>query len=252
MGVQDDLAVIAAARALESADLVDLPDPERTGVFLAVGYIPFEGADIEELASQSFEEGSFSMERFSTAAFRSMNPLLTFRCLSNMPAFHVTLAFGIQGPYFVTYPGPGQFYLALEEALDALSCGQIDLALVGGTAHQRNALVEHHFRRLEPPVPCEALKDAAGFLVLETSGSAARRGAPGKGLLADLSVAFSSFDPFAGSREPIELFDGSAAAVEMGPASLPFAMDLRKGGPLTHRIRTRDGIEASSVWEGCP
>ncbi len=231
MGVQDDMAVIAAARALESAHIPELPDPERTGVFLAVGYIPFEDADIEELASQSFEQGSFSMERFSTTALRSMNPLLTFRCLSNMPAFHVSLAFGIQGPYFVTYPGPGQFYLALEAALDALASGRIDHALVGGTAHQRNALVEHHFRRIEPPVPAGALQDAAGFLLLETAASAGRRGSAGCGRLASLSVAFSAFDPWVESREPSELFDGSATAVEMGTASLPFALDLRKGAP---------------------
>ena len=53
-------------------------------------------------------------------AFAALNPLLTFRCLSNMPAFHVSVNFDVQGPYFVTYPGAGQLYLALEEAVDAL------------------------------------------------------------------------------------------------------------------------------------
>ena len=39
----------------------------------------------------------------------------------------------------VNYPGPGQFYLALEAAAAALADGTIDVALVGGVAHQRNS-----------------------------------------------------------------------------------------------------------------
>src|SRR5439155_5672677 len=152
-GVQDDLAVVAAGRALASAGLGGAPLGERAGLYLVVGHVPFESADLDPLLAASTDEGRFSMARFSTAGFRAVNGLLTFRCLPNMPAFHVSTSFDVQGPYFVTYPGPGQFYLALEEALAALAEGEIDLALVGGAADQRNFLVEHHLGRLAHPTP---------------------------------------------------------------------------------------------------
>ena len=91
------------------------------------------------------------MRRFATEGYLAPNPLLTFRCLPNMPAFHVSINFDLQGPYLVTYPGAGQLYAALEEARVALETGAIDVALVGGVAHQRNFLVEHHVRRLGRP-----------------------------------------------------------------------------------------------------
>src|SRR5579864_7461334 len=59
MGVQDDLAVVAAAKALESAGLLARTASEglgeRTGLYLAVGYIPFERADLDPLLEASLD-----------------------------------------------------------------------------------------------------------------------------------------------------------------------------------------------------
>ena len=55
MGLQDDLAVVAAGRALESAGLADATLGERAGLYLAVGYIPFERADIDSLMERTRE-----------------------------------------------------------------------------------------------------------------------------------------------------------------------------------------------------
>jgi hypothetical protein len=235
MGTQDDLAVVAAGRALELAGLRE-PLGERAGLFLAVGYIPFEQSDIDLLLGGSLEDGRFSMARFSTEGYTAVNPLLTFRCLSNMPAYHVSVNFDLQGPYFVTYPGPGQFYLALEEAANALDSGRIDVALVGGVAHQDNFLVRHHFKRIDSPA--ERLVDAAGFVVLQKSGRA-------RGRLVSHRVSFHPADPFEEAVLPAETgADGS-----MGPASLPVALSLGKAGRWRHELRSRDGIVASSEWE---
>ncbi len=195
MGRQDDLAVVAAAQALSAARWQG--DPERIGLYLVVGYIPFEAADIEPLLAASLEDGRFSMRRFSTDGFRAVNGLLTFRCLPNMPAFHVSTNFDIQGPYFVTYPGPGQFYVALEEAVMALEEGAIDVALVGGVAHQRNFLVESHFARIEPGI---RLIDAAGFLILERESHARLRCSAVCSRLTELTVEYTPHDPFGESR----------------------------------------------------
>jgi 3-oxoacyl-(acyl-carrier-protein) synthase len=251
MGVQDDLAVVAAAKALESAGLAGAPLGERTGLYLAVGYIPFEKADLDPLLAASLDaDGNFSMEAFSTAGFRTVNGLLTFRCLPNMPAYHVSTNFDIQGPYFVTYPGPGQFYVALEEALTALDEGSIEIALVGGVAHQRNFLVESHFARIEPPVPPDHLADAAGFLVLERDSLAAARGAVACAWLSDFSVCYGARDPFTETIELEDLIDGDESLLDYGAASLPVALSKAgpSGGEIPHSLRSRDGLTARSVW----
>src|SRR6185295_3498273 len=191
MGPQDELAVAAAGRALVSADR-PAPLGERAGLYMAVGYVPFEQEHLDQLLESSVDEaGSYAPDRFARDAFASLNPLLTFRCLSNMPAFHVSVNFDLQGPYFVTYPGPGQFYVALDEARAALAAGRVDVALVLGVAHQQNFLVKHQFARLDPPQT--ALADAAGCLVLERGDRAAGRV---RGRLLEFELAYAPSDPF--------------------------------------------------------
>jgi 3-oxoacyl-[acyl-carrier-protein] synthase II len=179
MGRQDDLAVAAAGLALQSASLA-APLGERCGLYLAVGYIPFEAADIARLIDASLEGERFSMTRFAASAFGTINPLLTFRVLPNMPAFHVSLNFDVQGPYAVSYPGIGQFYGVLEDALAALESRAIDVALVGAVADQRNFLVEHHFGRLTPPIDAWRLENAAAFLAIEARPTPWRGGGPAR------------------------------------------------------------------------
>jgi hypothetical protein len=268
MGVQDDLAVVAAAKALESAGLLPAPSAseglgERTGLYLAVGYIPFERADLDPLLAASLDaDGNFSMEAFSTTGFRAVNGLLTFRCLPNMPAFHVSTSFDIQGPYFVTYPGPGQFYVALEEALTALEEGRIDVALVGGVAHQRNFLVESHFARIDPPVPAARLVDAAGCLVLERDGHAVTRGAVFRGKMNRFELTFVPHNPFKHELIPNEKFawrrgeplpgkrEGLPIRTQRGAASLPvfLSQSAAPSAHVAHYLRGQDGVIAGSSW----
>jgi 3-oxoacyl-(acyl-carrier-protein) synthase len=250
MGAQDDLALVAAGRALESAGLLGLPLGERAGLFLAVGYIPFEEEDIDSLLEVSADSERFCMERFSTEGYDAVNPLLTFKCLSNMPAFHISANFDIQGSYFVTYPGTGQFYLALEEACFALKMDLIDVALVCGAAHQRNFLVNHHFNRISIPVPSERLMDGAGCLVIETKDHGAERNAAIRGRLLNCEVSYSPFHPFEDRLHYTERFEGlNGEDGELGPASLPVALSLGSHGTIRHEVATRDGIAASSEWE---
>ena len=249
MGVQDDLAVVAAGRALESAGLSGVELGEAAGLYLTVGYIPFEEADLETLHAASCEDGRFSMRRFSTNALAAANPLLTFRCLPNMPAFHVSTAFGIQGPYLTTYPGPAQLYGALDAACAALRDGDVEIALVAGVAHQRNFLVAHHFARIEPPTAAERLADGAGVLVLETPRGAAARGAPTRGRLLAWDLAYRPSDPFSDARAASERFGKREPDMDLGPASLPVAVAGATPGRYRHELGSRDGFDASSVWE---
>jgi 3-oxoacyl-(acyl-carrier-protein) synthase len=262
MGVQDDLAVVSAGRALTSAGLAGAALGECTGLYLAVGYIPFQEQDIRPVLAASLEEGEFSMARFAGGGYQKAHPLLTFRCLPNMPAYHVSVSFDIQGPYLVTYPGAGQFYLALEEACAALRAGRVDIALVGGVGNQRNFLVEHHFRRILPSVPAEQLRDAGGVLVLERQSGAESRGASTLATLESLAVSYTPFDALEEmpAHQESMTIDGISSApdeaeegVEIGPASLPAALssflDDRRGAALfSHVLHSRDGIRGSSRW----
>ncbi|MBI2898641.1 MAG: hypothetical protein HYY17_00480 [Planctomycetes bacterium] len=242
MGEQDCLALVAAGEALREAGLLGRPLGERAGLFLAVGFVSFERDDMERLVAGSTEEGRFSMRRFSTAGFNAIHPLRTFRCLSNMPAFHISVNFDIRGPYFVTYPGIGQWYLALDEAVRSLDAGAIDVALVAGVAYQRNFLVERHFRRLVPPLRPEELVDAAGCIVLERDAARAR------GRLLALGIDYAPYHPFEEAPVPDERFT-VAAPGEMGAASVAATLARSRGRIVEHSVACRDGIRASSRWE---
>jgi len=254
LGLQDALAVVAAGQALEAAGLWGTLPAERTGLYVAVGYIPAALRDFLPVLEGSLDaEGRFSLERFAADGYMRAHPLLAFRCLPNMPAYHVAVSFGIEGPYSVLYPSAGELYLALDEACSALARGEIDVAVVVGVAHQRNFLVEHHFQRVVPPVPVERLRDGGAAFVLERD---ARPGlGPVRARLQALDVRYEPFDclelvpshaeelEIEGARHPVDL--------EIGPASPLVAVQgalAAGGGRVVHRLASRDGIRATSEW----
>ena len=250
MGKQDELAVSAAGAALATAGLAGAPLGPRAGLFMAVGHIAFEREDIDRILDGSLVDGRVSMPRFSAEGYVSANPLLTFRCLSNMPAYHVSANFDLRGPYYVGYPGAGQLYLALDEAAAALRRGRVEAALVLGVADQRNFLVEHHFSRVAVPVPAEGLLDGAGCLVLELASRAAARGAAPRARLESWSVGYRPHDPYGAPPVPRETFDGAPApAGHLGPASLPSALCGARPGSVRHEVEARDGLRGESRWE---
>jgi 3-oxoacyl-(acyl-carrier-protein) synthase len=245
MGLQDELAVICAGHALTQAGLSDSLDGQRTGLFMAVGYIPFRERDIAPVLEGSVDDsGEFSMDRFARDGYLRAHPLLAFRCLPNMPAYHVAANFGIEGPYFVGYPDAGQLYLALEHATQALSEGQIDTAVVCGVAHQRNLLVEHHFGRVEPPVPAASLADAAAAMVLERAEPAMRRGAEVLGQLSELAIRYRPHDPLGSPRD-----DSLSAPV--GPAAplIELARAWERGVDVVEDHQRVGGIEGRCRWQ---
>ena len=253
MGTQDDLAVLAAGDALARAGLAAEALGERAGLFAVVGYIPFNREDIEPVLADSLEGEYFSMARFSAGGFQRAHPLLTFRCLPNMPAFHVSANFNVQGPYFVSYPGVGQVYGALEEACVELDSGRIDVALAFGVAHQRNFLVQHHFSRIEPPVAAGALWDAAACVILERAEQATGRGARARIELIELAQRYTPHSSIADQIPQREQVTGGRLREgACGPASLfTFLFDaLASGGAseIVHTVDTRDHLSARSRW----
>jgi 3-oxoacyl-(acyl-carrier-protein) synthase len=257
MGKQDKIAVLAVSHTLKQAQIPPSAFKDKTGIFLTVGYIPFEQKDIEPLTRASQSEGRFDMELFSTKGMASVHPLLTFRCLPNMPIFHISWNFEIQGSSFMTHPGPGQFYLALEQAIHALESQQIDYALVGGVADQNNFLVQHHFRRLQFP-QAEALVDAGGFLCLERLSSAQERKARILWELCSWEIQYQPFDPFQERFAYTESLSSEQETLKgeafgyLGPASFPILLAQFSTSTtalrVTHQLKTLDGLSTSSVW----
>jgi hypothetical protein len=167
-----------------------------------------------------------------------------------MPAYHVSACFDVQGEYFVTYPGPGQFYAALEEAVDALVAGRISIALVGAVADQTNFLVSHHYGRLRPPVSASDLRNGAGFLVLERADVNAARGGCARARLLDFNLGYTPHDPFATELDWSENFIGCPKPDgHFGAASVPIVLAAAQKGCIRHELQARDGISAWSRWE---
>jgi 3-oxoacyl-[acyl-carrier-protein] synthase II len=257
MGVQDDLAVIAAGLALAEAGLARESLGERAGLFAVVGYIPFNQSDIAPVLAASIEDGRFSMARFSNGGFQQAHPLLTFRCLPNMPAYHVSANYDVRGPYFVTYPGPGQLYAALEEATLSLAERRVDVALVLGVAHQRNFLVEHHFDRIEAKVAPAELCDVGACLLLERDESARARGCRARLSLLELEHAYRPHSALSGQTAQQERFSGvSAPRGALGPAALLCALSdalkARADHEVLHELCSSDQITARSRWQVLP
>jgi len=250
MGTQDDLAVLAAGTALTRAQLGAGELGERAGLFAVVGYIPFNREDIDPVLAASLEGERFSMQKFSAGGFQRAHPLLTFRCLPNMPAFHVSANFDLQGPYFVSYPGPGQVYAALEEAQQALRERSIDVAVVLAVAHQRNFLVEHHFQRLTPPTATADLWDAGACLVLQRAEDVQTP----RATLLELTQRYEPHDALTSDTPCVETLQGVVKPPgERGPATLFSALDaaiaLGKPIQLEHALQSRDHVSARSRWQ---
>ena len=221
MGKQDRLAVAAAALAAKQAGLSQETLQHRTGLYLVSGHIPFAEEDMLPLAQHSTDTaGAFSMELFSGVGLDQVNPLLTFRCLPNMPIFHVSYNLGIQGPSMTSFPGLGQFYQVLEQALWALHEDEIEVALVGAVADQNNFLVDYHWSRVGAREP---RPDAAGFLVL-------RKGPDGLALLRDFSLAYDG---------------GAGPFLAWGPMDLVHQLGR---SCWSHQAHTHDGYRVHSEW----
>lgn len=248
MGKQDELAVVATGRALgglfsEANGIVRPTDwGAESGLYVGVGYIPFEGADIEPVLKDSIDErGEFSMSRFSSEGLGRAHPLLTFRCLPNMPAFHVSYHFGITGRYQVLYPSIAELYLALEEAVYALEQQEITHALLLGVAAQRNFLVMHHLaRQVNAPEP-DSIVDAAGSLVLCTEETAVALGYPIMAYLKNVTIR---------TKGEAGLAQHTGEMLRYGVASLPVFLqaNMAQQAECVHQMISVEGVEVQSTW----
>lgn len=241
MSKQDRLAVSATGKALEGAGYDLEKAKDSWGLFMTVGYIPFKREEAERICRYSQENDKFSMLKFSTEAYDSINPLLAFACLPNMPAYHVSANFNIQGEYFLTYPGAVQFYQALSEAVQRLQFGGLKRAIVGGVSDQCNFLVENHFQKFHAADGMRT-SDLAAFMILERLTPAPGASRQARIKLLSLSVRYTKGHSASEQTRP---------KFRLGPAELPMLLSAfahNQKGLFSHCCRSETHT-FKSTWE---
>jgi 3-oxoacyl-[acyl-carrier-protein] synthase II len=191
------LAVAAAHLALADAGVKpgEAYEPEEIGLFGATGLAGLPLAEVIPLVKASTGvDGQFDPSRFGQAGLRAVSPILSFKILSNMPLCFVSICENIQGPNSIYTPWEGQGAQAVEAAIRALECGDADCALAGGCDVKTHELaflgLEQHglFASWQQNHAGMAPGEGAVFLVLETAGRAAARGARAYARVSEFSL----------------------------------------------------------------
>lgn len=164
MSKQDIMAVKCCHEVFAKYPLPHDVLEHRTGIYFCMGVLPFDQNDLVTLANHSTDNNTFSISAFATSAMKAINPLMTFKCLPNMPVFHISLNFGIKNEYMVSYPGIFQTLQVLEQAIADLKNGKIDYALVGAVTDQQNPLVREYLKKIG--VEYKEANDIAGVWLL--------------------------------------------------------------------------------------
>jgi 3-oxoacyl-[acyl-carrier-protein] synthase II len=175
------LAVAAADLAVKDAGGHDGLDPSRLGVYAGCGM-----------------GGTASLDAAYHAAFANggrVPPLTIPALMANAPAAHVAMRQGARGPVLTYSVACASSAVALSEAAKSVACGDVDMALAGGSeailvpgsmmawqAMQTLASVNpSHPAAAVKPFDAQrsgfALGEGAAFLVLERFEQARARGA---------------------------------------------------------------------------
>lgn len=183
-------AVAAAKMAMHDADLErgDV-DPLRFGVSFGAGHQGFHPHDLVE-AAKAYCDGEAA---WSEGPMGKIAPLWLLPQLPNMPACHVSIDHGAEGPNNTITSGDASALLALDEAVRVIQRGQADAMIVGATSSRldpleltRLNLFDSLSRRDNPdeaPRPFDRDRDGAivgegaGVFVVERFEHAVARGA---------------------------------------------------------------------------
>ncbi len=196
MSREIQLAVAASHLALCDADF-KAGDGQRfrCGISLGAGVL---NTDLDEISSGILASldaaGKFDMKKFGREGIRALFPLWFLKYLPNMPACHVGMVHGFQGPSNTVTTSSAAGAQAIGEAMRVIRRGDADLMLAGGTDSKVNALGISRFKLLgllsnrddqlqRDYCPFDESHDGifigegAGILVLEEKSHAVARGA---------------------------------------------------------------------------
>ena len=159
-----------------------IPDPLRLGCQLGAGLI---AADVEELGGAmrvAAPDGVVDVQRWGDEGMERLTPLWMLKYLPNMPACHVTIVHGAQGPSNTMTCGETGSMLAINEAARVIERGDADACLAGGTEdriHPVQRIRQHLAERMGPGIPFNDTGATPGeggsVLILESRQHAIQR-----------------------------------------------------------------------------
>jgi 3-oxoacyl-[acyl-carrier-protein] synthase II len=212
MGRAARFGIGAASLAVEDSGLeLQREDPERIGVVMGTGLVPF---DLEELAPLLYgacdANGQLQTTQLGQMGSAALFPLWILKYLPNMVATHISLALQIQGPNSTITTACVAGTQAVGEGFRLINHGDADVVLAGGADSRIDPLLILAYQamgalsRAERPAtevsrPFDRLRDGfvlgegAGVLILEEMERAKKRGAV---IYAEVLGFGSSFDAY--------------------------------------------------------
>ncbi len=219
------MAVAASQLAVRDAGLIaDDKKRFRFGVSLGTGII---NNDLDEVGvgirNAMDDQGRFQMKKFGQEGIRSLFPLWLLKYLPNMPACHISITHGFQGPNNTITTSSAAGTQAIGEAFHIIRRGDADVMIAGGTDSKINAIGISRFHLLgllsgQNGIPEKAyrpfderrdglvLGEGAGLIVLEEKKHALARGAriygeiKGYGAASDFNYDPRSTEDFRGKQ----------------------------------------------------
>jgi 3-oxoacyl-[acyl-carrier-protein] synthase II len=196
MSREIQLAIAASKLALEDAHIVPKEyDCSRFGISIGTGII---NNDLDEIGigirNSLDSEGKFQIKKFGQEGIHSLYPLWLLKYLPNMPACHISIAYGLRGPSNTITTSSAAGTQAIGEAFRVIKRGDADWMLAGSTDSKINPMGVARFYLLgllsyRNHIPEKAycpfderhdgfiLGEGAGLLVLEERKHALQRGA---------------------------------------------------------------------------
>lgn len=144
-----ELSVIATNEALMDSGLVTKAidpekvniNPERSAINIGAGLISCDLAELAPAVAASITKGKFDIHKWGKDGLEMITPLWLLKYLPNMLACHIGIIHDIQGPSNSITCAEASAHLAIGEASQIISRGDIDIALAGGAEAKVNPIV---------------------------------------------------------------------------------------------------------------
>ena len=267
MSREIQLAVVASHLALQDSGIkLEETDRTRFGISLGTGVI---NNDLDEIGagirSGLDESGKFRITKFGQSGIRSLFPLWFLKYLPNMPACHISMTHGLQGPNNTITTSSTAGVQAIGEAYKVIQRGDADLMIAGSTDAKINAMGISRFSLLgllsknenteKAYCPFDkqhdgiVLGEGAGLVILEDWEHAKKRGAKIYAELTGYGSA-SDFHHDQHSREDIQGKRGAMvralADAQLNPNEVDVLMANGSGVPQDDRLEAH---AVESVFE---
>ncbi len=137
MNRETQLGVAAAQRAFNDSGLANAGYPaESIGVLFGAGDVAIQPADFADGVQACLDDvGELDLSKWGQLGIAQIDPLWILRVLPNMPACHIAIANDLQGINNTITQSTVAANMALSEAIGAITDGDADVVVVGGTGN---------------------------------------------------------------------------------------------------------------------